>query len=95
VKVQPGQQVLINGAGGGVGHFAVQIARLIKPLLISPFVSHNLRRYLSVPCGDDLVVLRDLVEAGKMQPWIERTWQLQEIPQALRHIETGHARGRW
>ena len=175
-KVQPGQSVLINGASGGVGTFAVQIAksfgaqvtgvcsttnvdtvrsigadhvidytrddftegrpqydlifdnvenrslsdcrralaprgtlilnsgtgahgialllRLVKPLVLSPFVRQSLRRYLSVPNHDDLVLLKELVESGKLTPVIDRTYPLRETPAALGHVEGGHARGK-
>lgn len=175
-KLQPGQKVLINGASGGVGTFAVQIAkafgaevtgvcstanvdlvrsigadqvidytqqdftqgtkrydlifdnienrslsdcrraltpsgtlilnsgtnahgiaglvRLVKPLVVSPFVRQNLRRYLSVPNHEDLDFLRELVEAGKLTPVIDRTYPLRETPAALGYIESGHVRGK-
>ncbi|PHS14124.1 MAG: NAD(P)-dependent alcohol dehydrogenase [Blastopirellula sp.] len=175
-KIQPGQSILINGASGGVGTFAVQIAksygaevtgvcsttsvdmvrsigadrvidyteedfsqggqrydfifdnvenrslsdcrralkpngtlilnsgtgakgirlliRLFKPLVLSPFVQHNLRRYLSVPNHNDLVVLKELVEAGKVIPVIDQCYELNEVPDAIRYLENGHARGK-
>ena len=175
-KVQPGQRVLINGASGGIGTFAVQIAksfgaevtgvcstsnlelirslgadhvvdysredftlgerrydlifdnvenrslsdlrraltpngtlilnsgtgaqgmkmmaRLIKPLMLSPFVSQDLRRYLSVPNHEDLRLLRELVQSGKLTPVIDRTYPLEQTADALAYIEHGHARGK-
>ena len=175
-KVRAGQKVLINGASGGVGTFAVQIARslgaevtgvcstanvdlvrslgadhvidykrqdftrlgqrydlildnvenhplaacrralaprgtlvlnsgtgdrgmkmfmrYLRPLLVSPFVRQKLRRYLSQPNHQDLLVLKDLVESGKLRPVIERRFPLSETPAALRHLEGGHARGK-
>ena len=175
-KVQPGQKVLINGASGGIGTFAVQIAksfgaevtgvcstrnvdmvrsigadhvvdymredfaqgeqrydlifdnvenrslsdcrralssdgtlilnsgsggrgigllvRLVKPLLLSPFLRQSLRRYLSVPNHEDLVVLKELVESGKLKPVIDKKYPLRETPAALVYIEGGHARGK-
>lgn len=175
-KLQPGQKVLINGASGGVGTFAVQIAkaygaevtgvcsttnvdlvrsigadrvidytqedfarggkrydlifdnvenrslsdcrraltpsgtlilnsgtgaqgigmlvRLVKPFVLSPFVRQNLRRYLSVPNHQDLVVLKELVESGKLTPVIDKAYPLHETPAALGYIESGHARGK-
>lgn len=175
-KVQPGQKILINGASGGVGSFAVQlgkhygaevtgvcgpsnvarvtalgadrvidytredftlggpgydlildnvenrslddlrralapkgtlivnsgtgatglrmVVRLIKPLVVSPFVSQNLRRYLSMPNQADLVVLAGLLEAGQIRPLIDRTYPLEETAAALQHIAGGHARGK-
>jgi NADPH:quinone reductase-like Zn-dependent oxidoreductase len=175
-QVQPGQTVLINGASGGVGTFAVQIAkslgaevtgvcstrnvdlvrslgadyvidytqedftqgagyydvifdcvenrslsdcrraltptgtlilnsgtgargiamlvRLVKPLLLSPFVRHHLRRYLSVVHHADLLVLKQLVESGQLRPVIDQTYRLHETRAALAYIEGGHARGK-
>jgi NADPH:quinone reductase-like Zn-dependent oxidoreductase len=175
-KVQPGQNVLINGASGGVGSFAVQIAksfgaevtgvcstsniemvrslgadhvidytredftrgstrydlifdnvenrplsdcrraltpagtlilnsgsgaqgfkmlvRLVKPLVLSPFVRQHLRRYLSTPNHADLETLKSLVESGKLRPVIDRAYALHETGAALRYIDAGHARGK-
>ena len=39
-------------------------------------------------------MLKDLVEAGKVRPVIERCYQLSEVPEAIRHLETGHASGK-
>jgi NADPH:quinone reductase-like Zn-dependent oxidoreductase len=39
-------------------------------------------------------VLKDLVEAGKVRPVIERCYQLSEVPAAIRYLETGHASGK-
>ena len=59
-----------------------------------PFVRQNLRRYLSVPNHEDLVILKELVEAGKLTPVIDRKYPLHETPAALGYIEGGHARGK-
>jgi NADPH:quinone reductase-like Zn-dependent oxidoreductase len=44
--------------------------------------------------SDDLAVLKDLVEAGKVAPVIDRRYSLGEVPDALRHQGEGHARGK-
>jgi NADPH:quinone reductase-like Zn-dependent oxidoreductase len=175
-KLQPGQRLLINGASGGVGTFAVQIGkalgaevtavcgtanvamvrslgadhvfdytktdfttarsrydlildnvenrslsdvrralkprgtlvlnsgtgasgmrltvRLIRPVLLSPFVRQQLRRYVSNANRADLEVLKALVEAEQLRPVIDSSFALEETPAALRHIEAGHARGK-
>ena len=175
-KVQPGQRVLINGASGGVGTFAVQIAksfgahvtgvcssrnvdlvrsigadevidytnedfsraeqrydvmldmvgsrslsdcrraltpggtyvlvgvsdlgrwfglgRQAKALLLSPLVRQRMRVFLVRHNGSDLAVLKDLVEAGKVTPVIDRRYTLSEVPDALRLQGAGHARGK-
>jgi NADPH:quinone reductase-like Zn-dependent oxidoreductase len=175
-KVQPGHSVLINGASGGVGTFAVQIAksfgatvtgvcstrnvdmvrsigadrvidytsedftrteqrydvmldligtrsladcrraltprgtyvlvgasdpgrwfglgRQLKTLLLSPVVGQRMRVFVATHTRDDLAVLKDLVESGKVAPVIDRRYELSEVPEALRHQGEGHARGK-
>ena len=175
-KLQAGQRVLINGASGGVGHFAVQIAkafgaevtgvcstknvemvrsigadhvidytqedfttggqrydvildnvenrslsdirraltpagilvlnsgtgatgiamlvRLARPLVLSPFARQKMRRFLSTPNQKDLLVVKDLVESGKLRPIIDKTYPLEETAAALAYIEGGHAAGK-
>jgi NADPH:quinone reductase-like Zn-dependent oxidoreductase len=170
-RVQPGQKVLINGASGGVGTFAVQIARsmgaevtavcstrnvemvrsigadrvidytledftrtgqrfdlildnignrsfqdcrramatggriipnsghagmsyLIKAFVRSVFVRQQGRPFLSASNQKDLLVLKGLIEDGKLAPVIDRTFALSETAEALRYIGDGHARGK-
>jgi NADPH:quinone reductase-like Zn-dependent oxidoreductase len=180
-KIQPGQTVLINGASGGIGTFAVQIAKLygakvtgvcstrnlamvralgadrvidytqedftkesvrydliidivgthslsdyrhalnphgslviagsldkgrwLGPLagtidawlylrLYSPFVSQKLILLFAHLNPEDLDVLRDLMQAGKITPVIDRRYALSEVPEAIRYLEQGHARGK-
>ena len=170
-KVQPGQKVLINGASGGVGTFAVQIAKsfgaevtgvcstrnvdmvrsiganhvidytqedftqsgqrydlildnvanrsfsdlrhaltpqgiiipnsghggmgyVIKAFLLSPFMRQQGRMYLASSNNKDLVVLKELIEAGKVTPVIDRTYPLSDTPEAFRYLEEDHARGK-
>jgi len=175
-KIQPGQKVLINGASGGVGTFAVQIAksfgaevtgvcstrnvnmvrsigadrvidytkedftksverydlildnvgnhsllesrRALKPkgkyimvggpsgrwidplpralnaLVLSRFVSQDIRMFLAELNKEDLTILRDLMQAGKVTPVIDRRYKLSEVPEAIRYLEEGHARGK-
>ena len=86
-----GTLILNSGTGASGLRFLV---RLVKPLVISPFVRQNLRRYLSVPNHEDLVVLRELIESGKLIPVIDKMYPLGETPVALGYIEGGHARGK-
>jgi NADPH:quinone reductase-like Zn-dependent oxidoreductase len=177
-RVQPGQKVLINGASGGVGTFAVQIARTfgadvtgvcsttnvdlvrsigadhvidytqedftrngqqydlildnvgnrslsdlrraltpkgilipnsnkgsgrwmggflrraVQALVVSPFVPQRLRPFASTDKREDLVVLTELIESGKVTPVIDSTYPLSEVTEALSHYGAGHARGK-
>lgn len=89
-----GTLVLNSGSEGKDGPLTKMLARLLWPLVLSPFVRHNLRRYLSKPNPADLAALKALLASGAIRPAIDRVFPLQETPAALRYIETGHARGK-
>jgi NADPH:quinone reductase-like Zn-dependent oxidoreductase len=44
--------------------------------------------------GSDLVALTELIEAGKVTPVIDTTYPLSKVPEAFRHLEEGHAKGK-
>ena len=72
-------------AGGG---------RVISSLVVSCFVGQSLRPFLVSPKLKDLVVLKELIEAGKITPVIDRAYPLSEAAQAIDHVGAGHARGK-
>jgi NADPH:quinone reductase-like Zn-dependent oxidoreductase len=57
-------------------------------------VSQRLLPFLAKLSTKDMVLLTELIEAGKVTPVIGRTYPLSEAPDAIRHVETGHARGK-
>ena len=67
---------------------------MIGAHVLNRFVSHRLRPFLVSPKFEDLVVLKELIEAGKVTPVIERTYPLSETPEAIGHMGGGHARGK-
>jgi NADPH:quinone reductase-like Zn-dependent oxidoreductase len=50
--------------------------------------------FLAHPNKNDLGYMRDLLEAGKVTPVIDRTYPLRDVPEAMRYLEEGHARGK-
>jgi NADPH:quinone reductase-like Zn-dependent oxidoreductase len=90
--LMPDGTLILNSGTGA--HGISMLIRLVKPLVLSPFVRQNLRRYLSVPNHEDLVILKELIESGKLTPVIDRTYPLHETSVALGYIEGGHARGK-
>ena len=171
-QIQPGQKVLINGASGGVGTFAVQIAKsfgaevtgvcstrnldmvrsigadqvidytqedftqngqrydliidnvgnpavykrfytsslnptgicviiagsFFLQLFLGPWMSmtggNKIGTYMTVTKKEDLILISELLEAGKIAPVIDRRYPLSEVPEAIRYLEGGHARGK-
>jgi len=170
-NLQPGQKVLINGASGGVGTFAVQIAKALgvevtgvcstrnmdtvrsigadhvidytqedftqsgqrydlildnvasrsfsdlrsvltpqgiivpnsghggmgyvfRAYLLAPFMRQQKTPFMSTPNNKDLTFLKELIEAGKVTPVIDRTYPLSETPEAFRYLEEKHAQGK-
>ena len=88
-----GTLVIVGGEGGGrwLGGFDRQILR--APVL-SALVRQRLRPLVSKERRADLLVLKELIEAGKVTPVIDRTYPLSEVPEAIRYLEQGHARGK-
>lgn len=171
-KIQAGQRVLIHGAAGGVGTFAVQVAKsfgtevtavcgpasvnivrsigadhvldytrddfaqagqrydlilavngdrsiwdyrralrrngayimsggsnrqLLQALFYGPLLSLGNQKFgnlLTRPGQPDLLFLKTLIETGKVKPVIDRRYALREVPEAIRYVEEGHARGK-
>jgi NADPH:quinone reductase-like Zn-dependent oxidoreductase len=89
----PQGTLVIVGAETG-GRWLGGSDRQIRALMLSPFVSQNLRPFIAQASKEDLVVLAELIEAGKVAPVIDSTYPLSETPGAIRYIEAGHARGK-
>ena len=62
--------------------------------MLSLFVSQRMVPFVTTANKEDLVVLKDLLEAGKVTPVIDRSYGLIDVPEAIRYLEEGHARGK-
>src|SRR3712207_34003 len=84
---------LVPNGGGFENRWFAGGGRVISAHVLSRFVSQSLRPFLVSPKFEDLLVLKELIEASKMMPVIDRTYPLSELPEAIGHVGGGHARG--
>ena len=84
--------MIVGGEEGG--RWIGGVDRLLRALVLSPFVSHKLRTFIAMGNKKDLRFLKEQIEAGKVAPVIDRTYPLSEVPEAIRYLEAGHARGK-
>ena len=83
------------GAGGKTDNWMIGLlARTIKALVWSWFVSQKLVMVFAKSSQADLAVMHGLMKAGKVKPVIDKRYSLREVPEAIRYLETGHARGK-
>ena len=91
--LQPEGRVVVVGTAESGKWFG----SLIEPLkadLLNRFVSQEFTRMRTDLNKADLIVLRDLLQEGKLVPQIDRQYKLSEVPAAIAYVETGHARGK-
>ena len=87
-----GTLVIAGGETGG--RWLGGTDRQLRALVLSRFVSQRLGTFISRENHDDLIVLKELIEAGRVTPVIDRSYPLSEVPEAIRHLEQGRARGK-
>lgn len=87
-----GTLVIVGGETGG--RWLGGTDRQVRAILLSRFVDQKLGTFVSKENHQDMIVLKELIEAGKVTPVIDRTYPLSEAPKAIRHVEEGHARGK-
>jgi NADPH:quinone reductase-like Zn-dependent oxidoreductase len=85
---------LLMSSGESDGRWIGPLTRVIAGRLQSPFVGQRLVSFTVEPNGDDLGALTELIDAGTLTPAIDRTYPLSEVPDAIRYLEEGHARGK-
>ncbi|MGH8908507.1 MAG: NAD(P)-dependent alcohol dehydrogenase [Egibacteraceae bacterium] len=87
-----GTLVIVGGEAGG--KWTGGIDRQIRALALSLFVRQRLTTFISKEHHADLELLSQFIEAGRVAPVIDRTYPLAEVPDAMRRLEAGHARGK-
>ena len=94
--LNPNGVCVMAGVGGAGWHdgMAMRLAGELNAYVASRFVSEKFVAYIATLNKADLTVLADLMQCGKVTPVIDKTYKLSETPEALRYLETGHARGK-
>ena len=85
----PGGTLISNGGG----HTGGKLGRTIRTMLVSMFVRQQASPTVKTQNHDDLVALKELVEAGTITPVIDSTYSLSETPRAIGRVASGRARG--
>jgi NADPH:quinone reductase-like Zn-dependent oxidoreductase len=89
-----GNYVMVGAADGGGRWMIGVLARLLKALVMSWFVSQKLVMIGAKITAEDLTLLGELMKTGKATPVIDRRYSLRQVPEAIRYLEQGHARGK-
>jgi len=90
-----GIYVLIGGGGVNESRWlGPGLTHALKAMLLSKFVNQKMGMMLAELNQKDLTFLADLMQSGKVTPVIDRTYKLSDLPDAIRYLEQGHARGK-
>jgi len=76
------------------GQWIGPVARVVGAVITTRLGAKPARAYIATASREDLLMLKELIEAGKVRPIIDRTYQFDQIPEAIRHVEAGRARGK-
>ena len=89
----PKGTLVIVGGEGGKGKLLGGFTRgTVQAPLVSLFGSQKMKGFVAKENAGDLVALRDLIEAGKVTPLIDRTFSLEEVPEAMTYLLQGRGR---
>jgi NADPH:quinone reductase-like Zn-dependent oxidoreductase len=92
--LMPKGTLVTVGGKPEMGNWISPLVRPVGSLLLSPFVGQRLVPLMAKHSREDLLVLAELAESGKITPVIDRTYPLGEAPDAIRYLEAGHAQGK-
>ncbi len=85
---------LVIAGGETDGRWLGGSDRQLRALVLSRFIDQKLTTFVSSENHEDLIVLKSLIEAGKVTPVIDRTFPLSEAAEAIRYVDQGHAQGK-
>src|SRR5213592_260000 len=89
-----GKYVMIGGGGPNDNRWIGPFGRVIHMLILSPFINQKMGMMMADANQNDLTILGDMMQSGKLKPVIDRTYKLDQVPDAIRYLEEGHARGK-
>jgi len=94
--LNPNGICVMAGVGGAGWHdgMAMRLVGELNAYLRSRFVSQKFISYIAQFNKKDMTTLADLMQSGKVTPVIDKTYKFNEVPEALRYLEQGHARGK-
>jgi len=91
--LEPNGTLVGVGAANNGGTASI-VAGLLETAVLSRFGNQKMPFFLAKNSKEDLLVLKELIEAGKVRPVIDRTYPLNQTAEAIRYLETGHARAK-
>src|SRR2546423_10095714 len=94
VLTPKGKYVLIGGGGASDQGFLGGLGKALWAMVFSKFVNQQMGMMMADANHNDLTVLADMMQSGKLKPVIDRTYKLDQVPDAIRYVEQGHARGK-
>ena len=91
--LNPGGRYVAVGGPTKAGGIEL-VARLIQMAVLSRLTSQKLLTFLARPNKEDLTIIGELMATGRVRPMIDRCYGLSEVPEAIRYLEKGEARGK-
>jgi NADPH:quinone reductase-like Zn-dependent oxidoreductase len=89
-----GIYVMIGGGSASEQGFLGAMGNVLKAGLYSRLVKQKMGFMMANSNQNDLALLADMVQSGKLKAVIDRTYKLEQVPEAVRYVEEGHARGK-
>ena len=89
-----GSYIMVGAADGGGRWMPGVVAGLLKACVLSRFGGQKLVMMGAKITNEELTTLGELMKTGKVRPVIDRRYRLNEVPEAIRYLEQGHARGK-